>query len=60
MNRTVGMPGAMDDIGNWIEPLRLLSVINEGTVVWIGLAGWRSMQLGTVDERALAPDSSSA
>jgi hypothetical protein len=33
VNRTVGMPGAMDDIGNWLEPLGLASLFIEGTVV---------------------------
>ena len=31
VNRTVGMPGAMGDIGNWFEPLGLLSMFVE---VW--------------------------
>lgn len=34
LNRTVGMPGAMDDIGNWLEPLGLLSLVVEAFVVW--------------------------
>ena len=34
VNRTVGMPGATDDIGNWLEPLGLLSLVVEGFVVW--------------------------
>ncbi|KGJ72794.1 hypothetical protein GY21_13095 [Cryobacterium roopkundense] len=38
INRTVGMPGAMDDIGNWLEPLGLLSILVEGFVVWQALA----------------------
>lgn len=33
INRTVGMPGAMDDIGNWSEPLGVASLIVEGTMV---------------------------
>lgn len=33
VNRTVGLPGAMDDIGNWTEPLGLASLFVEGTVV---------------------------
>jgi len=33
VNRTVGMPGAMDDIGNWLEPLGLASMAVEGTVL---------------------------
>jgi hypothetical protein len=37
VNRTVGMPGAMDDIGNWWEPLGMLSLLVEGWVVWQAL-----------------------
>ena len=40
INRTVGMPGAMDDIGNWLEPLGLLSVVVETFVVWQALAAY--------------------
>ncbi|MBC7590496.1 MAG: hypothetical protein H7226_05555 [Salinibacterium sp.] len=34
VNRTVGMPGATDDIGNWLEPLGLLSLVVESFIVW--------------------------
>ena len=34
IDRTVGMPGAMDDIDNWLEPLGLLSLVVEGFVLW--------------------------
>ena len=34
INRTVGMPGAMDDIGNWLEPLGLFSVFLDAYVLW--------------------------
>ncbi len=34
VNRTVGMPGAMDDIGNWLEPLGMISLFVEAFVVW--------------------------
>ena len=27
INRTVGMPGATGDIGNWLDPLGLLSIV---------------------------------
>ncbi|HVT75490.1 MAG TPA: hypothetical protein VHD87_00555 [Acidimicrobiales bacterium] len=33
VNRTVGMPGAMDDVGNWLEPLGLASLFVEALVV---------------------------
>lgn len=41
INRTVGMPGAMDDIGNWLEPLGLLSLLCEALVVWQATAAVR-------------------
>jgi hypothetical protein len=37
VNRTVGLPNAMDDIGNWTEPLGLASLFVEGAVVAVGL-----------------------
>lgn len=40
INRTVGMPGAMEDIGNWFEPLGLLSIFIELFAVWHSLAGF--------------------
>jgi hypothetical protein len=38
VNRTWGMPGAMDDVGNWLEPLGLASLFVEGAVAL--LAAW--------------------
>ncbi|MDH6238144.1 hypothetical protein [Cryobacterium sp. CG_9.6] len=38
INRTVGMPGAMDDIGNWFEPLGMLSLVVEAFVLWQAVA----------------------
>lgn len=43
VNRTVGMPGAVDDIGNWLEPLGLLSLVVEVWVVAIGVTAARSI-----------------
>ncbi|MBG6213204.1 hypothetical protein RCH23_000807 [Cryobacterium sp. CAN_C3] len=37
VNRTVGMPMATGDIGNWLEPLGLLSLVVEGFVIWQAL-----------------------
>ena len=45
VNRTVGMPGAMDDIGNWFEPLGLLSLVVEGWVIAVGVTAARASQL---------------
>ena len=40
INRTIGMPGAMDDIGNWTEPLAMISLLIEAAVIWIGVRAW--------------------
>jgi len=40
INRTVGMPNAMDDIGNWTEPLGMISLLIEAAVIWIGARAW--------------------
>lgn len=40
VNRTVGMPNAMDDIGNWTEPLGMISLLVEAAVVWVGIRSW--------------------
>lgn len=37
INRTVGMPGATEDIGNWLEPLGLASLFAEGCVAAIAV-----------------------
>ena len=37
VNRTIGMPMATGDIGNWFEPLGLLSLAVEGFVIWQAL-----------------------
>jgi hypothetical protein len=52
VNRTVGMPGAMDDIGNWWEPLGLTSLFVEAWVVWQGLVA----AVGAKAVRASAAD----
>lgn len=41
VNRTVGMPGATDDIGNWFEPLGLLSLFIEVFAVWHAMNAYR-------------------
>lgn len=38
VNRTWGLPGAMEDVGNWLEPLGLASLFVEGAVAL--LAAW--------------------
>jgi hypothetical protein len=47
ISRTVGLPSATDDIGNWTEPLGLASLFVEGAVVAAGLAGLSAAR-GTV------------
>jgi hypothetical protein len=39
VTRTVGLPGAMGDIGNWLEPLGSASLFVEGVVALIALIG---------------------
>jgi hypothetical protein len=41
VNRTGGMPGATDDIGNWFEPLALLSLFVEVFTVYQAVEGYR-------------------
>jgi len=38
VNRTIGLPGATGDIGNWLEPLGLLSLFAEAFALWQSLA----------------------
>lgn len=40
INRTIGMPNAMDDIGNWTESLGMISLLIEAAVVWLGARAW--------------------
>ena len=40
LNRTVGLPQAHDDIGNWTEPLGLASLVVEGSVLVLALAAF--------------------
>jgi hypothetical protein len=41
ISRTFGLPGAMGDIGHWLEPLGVASLFVEGTVVLAALAALR-------------------
>ena len=51
LTRTVGLPQAMDDIGNWSEPLGMASLFVEGSLVALsgavlaGLSGARRFSL---------------
>jgi hypothetical protein len=43
VSRTIGLPGAPeDDLGNWLEPLGMVSLLVEAIVVWVCLTGWLS------------------
>ena len=56
VNRTVGMPGAMEDVGNWMEPLGLLSLVVEAFTFAMALRGLfmsSKVQPAVVDEPAL-------
>jgi hypothetical protein len=35
INRTVGMPNATEDVGNWLEPLGLASLFVEALVTLV-------------------------
>ncbi|MCW3010049.1 MAG: hypothetical protein JWO90_453 [Solirubrobacterales bacterium] len=40
VDRTVGLPGATDDIGNWTEPLGLASMVVEGLTAAVAVAAY--------------------
>lgn len=44
VNRIWGMPGAMDDVGNWLEPLGLASLFVEAGVVTLSAAAFRRLR----------------
>ena len=53
LTRTVGLPQAHDDIGNWSEPLGLASLFVEGIV--IAVAGYALATLSPVRAFARRP-----
>lgn len=40
VNRTVGLPNATDDIGNWVEPLGLASMVIEAATVAVAAGAY--------------------
>jgi hypothetical protein len=42
INRSLGMPQATDDIGNWLEPLGFLSLVIEANLLY---QSWRGFHL---------------
>lgn len=52
VNRTVGLPNAMDDIGNWSEPLGVASLVVEGAMVFLSAAMLRLRHLSAPGRRS--------
>lgn len=46
VNRTVGLPNATGDIGNWTEPIGLASVFVEGAVVAVATTAYGFAHFG--------------
>lgn len=44
MNRSVGMPGAKGDVGNWFEPLGFLSLFIELSAIWHSIHAYRTIR----------------
>lgn len=44
INRSIGMPGAKEDIGNWFEPLGFLSIVIELFAVWHSVHAFLTIQ----------------
>jgi hypothetical protein len=38
LSRGIGLPGYTDDIGNWTEPIGVVSLVNEGLLLVISVA----------------------
>jgi hypothetical protein len=54
LSRTIGLPSATGDVGNWSEPLGMASLFVEGCVVALSLAG---LGLARTQQRSVARDS---
>ena len=54
VNRTTGMPLAIDDIGNWLEPLGLLSMCLELWLVYQGARGFALARRGRLAVSTIA------
>jgi len=44
VNRSIGMPGAKGDIGNWFEPLGFLSIVIELFAVWHSVHAFQTIR----------------
>jgi hypothetical protein len=51
LSRTTGLPSATGDIGNWTEPLGLVSMIVEGMIVAVGVGGLVATRRSAVSAR---------
>jgi hypothetical protein len=40
LNRTVGLPNATGDIGNWTEPIGLANMFVEGTILFVAIPAY--------------------
>ena len=56
LTRTVGLPGAMDDIGNWLEPVGLVSIVVEILVIWNSLRAVKEIDTPAVAVVSSAKD----
>ena len=54
LSRTTGLPGAMDDIGNWTEPLGLASLFVEGAVVAVSTYAYATATRAAADIEAVS------
>jgi len=44
ISRSVGMPGAKGDIGNWFEPLGFLSLFIELSAIWHSFRAYQTIR----------------
>lgn len=55
VNRTVGLPNAMDDVGNWTEPLGLASLVVEAATVAVAVAAYATSRPGAAGRAPAGP-----
>lgn len=57
LTRTVALPQAADDVGNWLEPLGVIAVLSEAVVVVLGAIALRAPRAGSPARTGVgAPD----
>ena len=54
MTRLVAFPELADDVGDWLEPLGVVSVLAESTAVGIAAAAWpaSALRMQNADDRS--------